>query len=216
MRIYFIRHGRMAGDPHRYEKPPVQGCLSPEGVAQAAALGRALSGVAFDRVYASPLGRAIQTAQALTRKPGVEIELREWLVEWRPAHILQGGNPANFEQLCRDAAKLRPEQTWKTEAGEGALEMAARLVPGWIALLESLGVHAGHGGYLLDDPADDRNVALVAHGGSLGHLLSFVLGIPIKPNPPIQFAQTGTAIVSFLPQVDVWYPTLEIPAPGAP
>lgn len=213
MKIFFVRHGRMAGDPHQYFQPPVDGCLSPEGVEQAAALQKAMADISFDRVYASPLGRAIQTAQALTRKQGVEIQIHEWLIEWRPAHIMQGSNPANYEQLCKDAALLRPEQTWKTPAGEGALEMAARLVPGWIALLESLGVHAGHGGYLLDDPSDTRNIALVAHGGSLGHLLSFVLGVPIKPNPPISFALTGVAVVNFVQNADVWYPTLEIPAP---
>jgi broad specificity phosphatase PhoE len=216
MRVFFIRHGSMAGDPHRHEQPPVRGCLSPEGVAQAAALGRALAGIPFDKVYASPLGRAIQTAQALTRKPGVEIDVRDWLVEWRPAHILLGSHPANYEQLCADAAKLRPEQTWKTAAGEGALEMAARLVPGWIQLLHELGVDAGHGGYLLKDPADARDIALVAHGGSLGHLLSFVLGVPIRPNPPIAFALTGVATVRFVPQANVWYPVLEIPAPSLP
>ena len=205
----------MAGDPHQYFEAPVSGCLSPEGVAQAEAMGKAMAHIAFDRVFASPLGRAIQTAQALTRKPGVGIEIREWLIEWRPAHILQGSNPANYEQLCKDSALLRPEKTWKTEAGEGALEMAARLVPGWIALMESLGVHAGHGGYLLDDPEDDRNVALVAHGGSLGHLLSFILGVPIRPNPPISFALTGVATINFVQMADVWYPALEIPAPKA-
>ncbi len=213
MKIFFIRHGQMTGEPHQYYQPPVTGCLSPEGVAQADALGRALAGIAFDGVYASPLGRAIQTAQALRRQPGVEIQTQEWLVEWRPAHIMQGQNPANYEQLCRDASLLRPEKTWKTEAGEGALEMAARLVPGWIALMESLGVHAGHGGYLLDDPDDQRNIALVAHGGSLGHLLAFVLGVPIKPNPPIQFTMTGVATVNLVKMADVWYAALEIPAP---
>ena len=215
MKIHLVRHGRMAGDPHQYFEAPVSGCLSPEGVAQAEAMGKAMAHIAFDRVFASPLGRAIQTAQALTRKPGVGIEIREWLIEWRPAHILQGSNPANYEQLCKDSALLRPEKTWKTEAGEGALEMAARLVPGWIALMESLGVHAGHGGYLLDNPEDDRNVALVAHGGSLGHLLSFILGVPIRPNPPISFALTGVATINFVQMADVWYPALEIPAPKA-
>ncbi len=214
MNLYFIRHGQMSGDPHQHFTPPVSGCLAPEGVAQAKALGRALAEVAFDRVFASPLGRAIETAQALTRKPGVAIAVRDWLVEWRPAHVLHGSHPANHEQLCKDAARLRPEQAWKTAAGEGALEMAARLVPGWIELLASLGVHAGHGGYLLDNPDDARNVALVAHGGSLGHLLSFVLGVPIRPNPPIQFAQTGVAVVTLVRQADVWYPMLQIPAPG--
>ena len=213
MKFYFIRHGRMAGDPHAYFNPPVQGCLSQEGERQAAMMGMALSRVSFSSIFSSPLGRAIQTAQLLKPLPGVSIQVMDWLVEWRPAHVLEGGDPARYEEMLKRGAALRPEQCWKTPAGEGALEMAARLVPGWVNLLESLGVHAGHGGYLLDNPDDARNVALVAHGGSLGHLLAFVLGIPIQPHPPIQFHETGVAVVNLVRRVDVWYPVLEIPAP---
>lgn len=213
MRFYFIRHGRMTGEPHRHYTPPVSGCLSPEGEAQAVALGRALGSITFDRVFTSPLGRAIQTAQALRRAPDRVIEVKDWLIEWRPAHIMNGGDPANFEQMAKAAAALRPEMTWKTEAGEGALEMAARLVPGWVELLASLGVEAGHGGYLKRDPADERAIALVAHGGSLGHLLAYVIGVPIRPNPPVSFLETGVAVLKLVQQGDVWYPQLEIAPP---
>lgn len=218
MQFYFIRHGRMTGDPHRHETPPVSGCLAPLGQDQARALGTALQAIRFDRVFTSPLGRAIETAQALQRAPGAELEVRDWLIEWRPAHILNGGDDANFEQMCRDAATLRPDMSWKTPAGEGAFDMAARLVPGWISLLASLGVEAGHGGYLLQQPDDNRKIALVAHGGSLGHLLAFVIGIPVRPNPPIAFHETGVAIVTLVQRSDVWYPQLEIlpPCPASP
>jgi broad specificity phosphatase PhoE len=214
MKFYFIRHGRMAGDPHRHYRPPVSGCLSAEGAAQAAALGRALAGITFDHVYASPLGRAIETAQVLTCADGCDIEIKDWLIEWRPAHVVPGGgDAAKFEEMARTAAMERPERMWKTGAGEGALEMAGRLVPGWVDLLAGLGVDAGHGGYLLHDPDDARCVALVAHGGSLGHLLSFVLGVPIRPHPPICFLETGVAVVHLVRMGDVWYPQLEIAAP---
>lgn len=210
MKFYLIRHGQMAGDPHRHESPPVNGCLSSRGVEQANVLGRALNPVVFDRVFSSPLGRAIQTAQVLNRAAGRSIEVLDWLIEWRPAHIMDGTDEANFEKMCRAAATLRPEMTWKTPAGEGTLEMAARIVPGWVNLLASLGVQAGHGGYLLDNPDDIRNIALAAHGGSLAHLLSFILSVPIRPNPPIAFHETGVAIVKLSLQGDVWYPQLEI------
>jgi broad specificity phosphatase PhoE len=210
MKIYFIRHGQMTGDPHQWRTPPVQDSLSAHGEVQARQLGEALRETVFDRVLVSPLGRAIQTAQALVRSPGVELEVTDWLIEWRPAHILHGGDPARYEEMARRASALRPDMTWKTEAGEGALEMAARLVPGWIALLASLGAPAGHGGYLLERADDARLIALVAHGGSLGHLLSFVLGVPIRPNPPIAFQETGVAVVNLVRQGDVWYPQLEI------
>jgi broad specificity phosphatase PhoE len=214
MEFFFVRHGRMTGDPHARRRPPVTGHLSPEGEAQAAALSRALAGVTFDGVFVSPLGRAIQTAQGLRRASGVEMEVHDWLEEWRPAHLLDGGPDTRYEALQRAAAELRPEQSWKTIAGEGALEMAARIVPGWIALLDRLGLRAGHGGLLPDNPDDARTFAVVAHGGSLGLLLAFVLGIPMKPYPPIAFSETGVAVVQWIRRVDVWYPQLRIPPPG--
>jgi broad specificity phosphatase PhoE len=214
MRITLIRHGRMTGDPHRRYLPPVDGCLSPEGVAQAEALGHALAGRRFTHVFSSPLGRAIQTAQVLPRAPGTAIQVLDWLEEWRPAPRPDGQREAaRHEEMCTRAAQLPPEQTWKTAAGEGTLEMAARIVPGWIALMERLGAPARFGGYQLVDPADASEVALVAHGGSLGHLLSFALGVPIRPNPPVTFAETGAAALRLVRQGEVWYPQLEIAPP---
>lgn len=216
MKWYLIRHGEMAGDPHAHMSPPVTGCLSAAGEQQAAALGEALAEVSFDAVWVSPLGRALQTAQALQRAPGVDFTVRDWLIEWRPAAQQDGTRAtARFEDMCMAAAQLRPEQSWQTAAGEGALEMAVRIVPGWVADLARIGVQSGHGGYVLDDPEDMRNIAVVAHGGSLGVLLAFILGIPFQPYPPLQFALTGVAEITLTRRVDVWYPLLQLAAPGA-
>lgn len=214
MQVYLVRHGNIAGDPHRHFVPPVQGCLSEKGQAQAASLGRALAGVKFDAIYASPLGRAIQTAHSFADPAGVKIDILPWLIEWRPAHILNGGDDANYEKMMKSASELRPEECWKTEAGEGTYEMAHRIVPGWIQVLKRHGVRAGHGGYLLDNEQDAQRIALVAHGGSLGVLVAFILGIPLRPFAPIQFAETGVAVIDFVKQLDVWYPALKIPAPS--
>lgn len=214
MQVYLVRHGNIAGDPHRHFVPPVQGCLSEKGQAQAASLGRALAGVKFDAIYASPLGRAIQTAHSFADPAGVKIDILPWLIEWRPAHILNGGDDANYEKMMKSASELRPEECWKTEAGEGTYEMAHRIVPGWIQVLKRHGVRAGHGGYLLDNEQDAQRIALVAHGGSLGVLIAFILGIQLRPFAPIQFAETGVAVIDFVKQLDVWYPALKIPAPS--
>ena len=215
MQIYLIRHGNMAGDPHRHYIPPVGGCLSEKGLLQVASLGRALAEVKFDAVYASPLGRAIQTAQSFADPQGVKIEILPWLIEWRPAHILNGGDEANYEAMLKSASVLRPEESWKTAAGEGALEMANRIVPGWLQVLSRHGVRAGHGGYLLENEQDNKRIALVAHGGSLCVLLAFILGIPFQPFAPIQFAETGVAVIDFVQRLDVWYPAIKIPPPYA-
>lgn len=213
MELYLIRHGDMTGDPHKYYTPPVAGCLSDLGCRQAAALGEALSDVTFEAVYSSPLGRAVQTAQAIATPRKLEIGLIPWLIEWRPATVMGDCDETAYEAMMARAAEVPPEQSWKTCAGEGTLEMAHRIVPPFLKLMSQHGVHARHGGYVCDNPDDQQRIALVAHGGSLGLLASFLLGVPIRPYSPIAFSQTGVAFINFLRRMDVWYPTLFIPAP---
>lgn len=215
MRLYLVRHGANRGRENMICTPPVSDFLTPEGREQATNLGAALSTVHFDAVYSSPLGRAIETAQYLVDTE-TKIKIEPWLIEWRPSHVLEGTgqpDPANYERMQAEAAALRPEMSWKTHLGEGALEMAQRVILGILNLLQKHGVYAGHGGYLLENPDDNSNIALVAHGGSLGSLLGFLLGIPIKPFMPIAFEQTGVAIVEFVKRMDVWYPSLCVSAP---
>jgi broad specificity phosphatase PhoE len=88
--------------------------------------------------------------------------------------------------------------------------MAHRIVPGWLEVLSRHGIRAGHGGYLFENDEDTRRIALVAHGGSLCLLLAFILGIPFQPFAPIQFAETGIAVIDFVKRSDVWYPALKI------
>ena len=211
MQIYLIRHGNSAGDPHRHTTQPVSGYLSAVGQQQAARLGTHLRDVTFDAIYASPLGRAIQTAQALAEPRQLPVQLLPWLIEWRPAHIMNGeDDPANYENLLAAAAKRRPETSWKTEAGESAFEMGHRIVPGWQELLAKHGSHPGHGGYLFANPTDTQRLALVGHGGSLSVLLAFILGLPLQPYAPLAFRETGIAIIDFVQRVDVWYPLLRV------
>lgn len=213
MDLYLIRHGDMQGDPHLHCVPPVRDCLSDVGCRQAAAMAQALAGEEFSAIYASPLGRAIQTAQALAEPRSMPVQVIPWLIEWRPATVTEGCDDARYEQLLAQSANIRPEQSWKTDAGEGTLEMAHRIIPGFLKLMGSHGVHAGHGGYLFDDPADRQRLALVGHGGSLGVLAAFLLGVPIRPYAPVAFQQTGVAVFEFVRRVDVWYPTLRIAPP---
>jgi len=213
MEIYLIRHGEMVGDPHqRFEAgAAVTGCLSEKGCEQAERLGKRLEEVEFDAVYASPLGRAVQTSQVLRRRTGVGIEIMDWLIEWRPATVMgECAEGAAYEEMMAKAALVRPEMAWKTGAGEGTLEMAHRIVPGFLRLMERHGVRAGHGGYLMDREEDEQKVALVAHGGSLGMLAGFLLGVPIRPYGPVGFEQTGVGVFGFVKRVDVWYAVMRV------
>lgn len=80
--LYLIRHGhndflgkhKLAG-----RMPNVH--LSSEGCRQAEALSRILSSVKFEAIYASPLERAVETAEPLARDHGLDILIREGLLE---------------------------------------------------------------------------------------------------------------------------------------
>jgi len=205
----------VAGDPHKFYQPPVSGCLSELGVQQAEALADALNKtVHFDAIYSSPLGRAIQTAQPLASRQGLEIQVIPWMQEWIPITQLDQDVPdTQFEAIMAAAADIRPEQAWKTPTGEGTFEMAHRIIPPFLKLLESYGVQAAHGGYVFDDDDNDTRIAIFAHGGSLGTLLGYLLGIPFGSPRGVSFLNTGVAAVVFERRVDVWYPRLRIPAP---
>jgi len=216
MQLYLIRHGQGEGDSHAHCKPPVDGFLTQLGRRQASACAASLKPHRFDAIYASPLGRAIQTAQPLATQNNLDIRIAPWLIEWRPATVTGECDEASYENILKAAASIRPERAWKTPAGEGTLEMAHRVIVGFLATLAQHGVHAGHGGFLLDEANDQQRIAMVAHGGSLARLLAFLIGVPLSPYPPIAFDLTGVAVVDFHRRVDVWYPTLTIPAPAAP
>jgi broad specificity phosphatase PhoE len=225
MELLLIRHGQIAGDPHKHYQTPVSGCLSPKGMQQAARLAQSLGDLVITRVYASPLGRALQTAQSVAGPRDLTIQICPFLEEWRPAEVLQqrhrhalghGHNQVNYAPSIQPTIvdqEYRPEVAWKTPLGEGTYEMAARLIPPFLEILQENGINPAHGGYLLDDPEDSSRIAIVAHGGTLGMLTAFLLGLPLRPFSPISFEETGVARLRFNRHIDVWYPSLIIPAP---
>lgn len=217
--LVFIRHGDPCGDMHASTKPPAEGFLTHRGELQVEALRRICHGVTFDQVYASPLGRALQTADALVNQPEA-IKVSDWLMEWRPASVMnqQPVDDDSYAALTETSTEIRPELAWKTAAGEGTLEMAHRVIPPLLSVLTDHGVTAAHGGFLVDTARRERadlRLAFVAHGGTLAMMLGFMLGLPLRPYAPFWFMHTGTAVLEFIRRVDVWYPELQIPASGS-
>jgi len=84
MRTLLVRHGQTDWNRNRIFRGRADVPLNEEGRAEADAIGRALEGVRIDKVYASPLSRAIETAQrASGRRPELEggfadIHYGEW------------------------------------------------------------------------------------------------------------------------------------------
>ena len=85
MIIYLIRHALpdwtcKAIPYHQPPGPP----LTPQGVQEAGQLGSYLQQVGVQRLFSSPLERALCTAQIVSRITGVPYEIQDGLIEWQP------------------------------------------------------------------------------------------------------------------------------------
>jgi probable phosphoglycerate mutase len=86
VRVQLLRHGESLSnaDPDRIAIPESEGdALSERGVLQARAAAEAVAGLGIRRIVSSPMGRARQTAAAVSERLGIEPEIWEWLRELR-------------------------------------------------------------------------------------------------------------------------------------
>ncbi len=213
MKLLLVRHARMAGDPFCEPASPVTGCLHPDGIAQAEALGRALAGTSIDAAFSSPYGRAVETAERALAGRGLAVVRVPGLQEWTPSEAYRTATSTEASAMAARDADRWAEETWKTELGEGTFDVLARVVPALLGALASVGWHARQGGWVPDPGTEGKTVAVFAHGGSLNAMLSFLLGVRPFPVGVFSFAHCGVARVSFFPRRGVWHPALDISAP---
>lgn len=112
MRLYLVRHA----DP---DYP--RGTITAAGRLEAAALAERLAGEKIDRLFSSPLGRAVHTAEYTAKRLGLAIEQEQWMSElnrlrltagphaglmaWdAPGHLLRDGRAAS-DSLHPDIAE---------------------------------------------------------------------------------------------------------------
>lgn len=136
--------------------------LSDEGREQTRRLAERLSGEKIVAVYASPLGRTMETAGILAAPHKLEVQTRDGLRE-----ISHG----RWEQLTRREVEKRfPEEAaeWEKDpytfapvGGESGLAVTARALPVLIQLVRE---HSG------------QNILVVSHKATIRLLLSSLLG----------------------------------------
>ena len=86
MRIIFVRHG---------EPDYARDCLTDEGRRQAAAAAERLAGEGISEIYASPCGRAMETARYTARRLGLPVVTLDYMHEiaWGGEGVPHGGHP---------------------------------------------------------------------------------------------------------------------------
>jgi broad specificity phosphatase PhoE len=97
MRLYLIRHAEPAYPDD---------ALTARGHRQARALAQRLEGMGIDRVYSSPMNRALETARYTAERLGLDVQVEPWtreLEDWWIPDTAVGELPA----WQVDAATLR-------------------------------------------------------------------------------------------------------------
>jgi len=161
-RIFLIRHGATVLTAEDRFAGATDVELSDEGRTQVRRLAERLSLIPVDAVYASPLGRTMETASILAAPHGKDVLARDGLKEISHGH---------WEQMTRKeveaaypdeaAAWDRDPFTFAPLGGESGLAVTARALP---ALLDIVSRHEG------------KPVIVVSHKATIRLLLSSLLG----------------------------------------
>jgi broad specificity phosphatase PhoE len=161
-RVFMVRHGATILSAEDRFAGATDVPLSDEGREQTRRLAERLSRERIAAVYASPLGRTIETAQILAAPHQLDVQAREGLREISHGRWEQMTRREVEEKFPEEAAEWEKDPyTFAPLGGESGLAVTARALP---ALIELVRQHAG------------QNILVVSHKGTIRLLLSSLLG----------------------------------------
>jgi probable phosphoglycerate mutase len=161
-RIFLIRHGATVLTAEDRFAGATDVELSDEGREQARLLGERLSTEEVAAIYASPLGRTVETAKIIAAPHGLEVQKRDGLREISHGRWEQMTRREVEEKFPEEAAAWEEDPyTFAPLGGESGLAVTARALP---VLLEIVRTHRG------------ANVIVVSHKATIRLLLSSLLG----------------------------------------
>jgi len=189
MKLLLIRHGESQGNAEGRLQGHADFPLTALGREQARTLAERLvrEGWVLTAIYTSDLHRAAETAEILGQALGAPVRVEERLREY-DAGVLNG---LVWDEIVRRypelARGIQDDRSWTDfPQAEGNPAFVARLT----AVVADL--QAWH--------AEDDVVALVSHGGSLGMILAYLLGIETRRPTPFRFGNTSLSIVELTPR----------------
>lgn len=158
LRVLIVRHGETRENVERIIQGQLDTDLDARGRQQAAVTGQFLSRTHIDRIIASPLKRAADTARAICagqQRPTLEVEFDDRLKE-RAFGVLEG-------KVYTGAATKSEE----TEGIERMAPLSERLAGFWNDLVTRTGE--------VGREERTETVVLVSHGGAISALMNQVL-----------------------------------------
>ncbi len=176
MKLYIIRHA----DP---DYP--NATITPEGRKEAMALAPRLAAEKIDRIYCSPMGRALHTMRYSAELAGKEAVILDWIQEIAGAEVTfeSGGRLGAWDAPGELVYERRPafdQDGWVDFphlAEVGMKAKVAALRANSDAFLRSLGYRREAGRYAIEE-RNDLKIALFCHNGFGLTWLSHLLSVP--------------------------------------
>lgn len=178
MRLYMIRHA----DPD-YENDT----LTEDGHEEAKALARRLAALGLDRIYCSPMGRAIDTAKYTAELLQLDYNIEHWTKELWPEIALsatQWGDIMAHDvpgEIYRGEGEMPTHETWhrcSVLKDYKLREVYEELKENSDDFLRRLGYDREGGRYRCTRPSEEQ-IAVFCHGGFGLTWLAHLLEIPV-------------------------------------
>jgi probable phosphoglycerate mutase len=161
-RAFIVRHGATVLSAEDRFAGATDVALSDEGREQTRHLAQRLSREKITAVYASPLGRTMETAQILAAPHNLGVQTRDGLREISHGHWEQMTRREVEEKFPKECAEWEKDPyTFAPLGGESGLAVTARALP---VLIDLLRQHPG------------ENILVVSHKATIRLLLSSLLG----------------------------------------
>jgi broad specificity phosphatase PhoE len=161
-RVLIVRHGATVLSVEDRFAGETDVELSDEGREQTRHLAQRLSREKIAAAYASPLGRTMETARILAAPHGLDVQIRNGLLEISHGHWEQMTRREVEEKFPEEAAEWEKDPyTFAPLGGESGLAVTARALP---VLIDLVRQHPG------------ENILVVSHKATIRLLLSSLLG----------------------------------------
>ena len=198
MRILFIRHG---------EPDYALDCLTDIGRQQASAAARRLEREGISEIYASPMGRAQETAAFTAERLGLPVQTLDYMHEitWGGPGIPQNGHPwtlsnwmmsrENFDFFTQD---WREHPYYRENAATECFRQVSAQFDGFLA---SQG-YRHEGVRYFCQASEDKVIAVFSHGGSGACVLAHLLALPfpyVITVMPYEFTSIISVVLPFHP-----------------
>lgn len=191
--IVLVRHGETVWNAEGRVQGQGDSPLTERGTAQAQAVARRLQHESFTTLYASHLGRVIETARYIAAITGHAITIDE---------RLQERHYGIFEGLTYDEAQRQHREHY--EAYRAHRYTADFALPG----AESIRQLSERGQVVLQELArkhPGERLVIVSHGAFLGAVLRHFLGVPLDGKHGFRLANGSVSVVIF--EDDDWQVT---------